>query len=249
MPFAINRGIQIYYEVEGDGPPLVLHHGFTSSLEIWKLLGYTDQLKKYFKLIMLDSRGHGKSGKPLNVDAYSMSNRVRDIVTILDDLKIEKTHYFGYSMGGWIGFGMARHAIERVKSFVIGAAHPYPDHSWEHFRNITGEDQEGFIVALEAVLEEQISSEVRPLILDNNLEALVAAAQNRPSLESVLPQIKNPCMLFVGEGDSRCNAVRDCATQLDDVKFVSFPQLTHVDCFLRSDLVSPLVINFLLTPP
>jgi len=71
MPFANNRGIKIHYEIEGDGPPLVLHHGFTSSIERWKLLGYTDQLKKYFKLIMLDSRGHGKSEKPIDVDAYT----------------------------------------------------------------------------------------------------------------------------------------------------------------------------------
>jgi len=249
MPYANNRGIKIHYEVEGDGPPLVLHHGFTSSLEIWKLLGYTDLLKKYFKLIMLDSRGHGKSDKPLDVDAYSMFNRVNDIVTILDELEIKKTHFIGYSMGGWIGFGMAQYAIERVNSFIIGAAHPYADHRWESFRDVTGEDQEGFIVALERVLEEQISSEVRPLILDNNLEALVAVAQNRPSLESVLPQLKNPCMFFVGEEDSRCKAVHDCAAQLDDAKLFSFQKLTHVDCFFRSDLISPLVKNFLLTTP
>lgn len=247
MPFVNNRGLKIYYEVEGEGSPIVLHHGFTSSLEIWKLLGYTDSLKKDFKLIMLDSRGHGRSEKPLDVDAYSILNRVKDITTILDELEIKKAHYFGYSMGGWVGFGMAHYALERVKSFVIGAAHPYPDNSWESFRDVTGKDQEDFIVALETVLEERISSEVRPLILDNNLEALVALAQNRPSLESVLPQLRNPCMLFVGEGDSRCQAVRACAAQLYDATFVSFPKLTHVDCFFRSDLVLPLVKDFLLS--
>ena len=195
---------------------------------------------------MLDSRGHGTSDKPLDVGAYSMVNRVNDVITILDDLKINSAHFFGYSMGGWIGFGMAQNAIERVDSFVIGAAHPYPDYSWENFKHVTANDHDSFIVALEKVLEEQISSEVRQLILDNNLEALVAAARNRPSLESALPKMKNPCLLFVGEEDSRCKAVYDCATQLDDAKFVSFPSLTHVDCFLRSDLVSPLVADFLI---
>jgi len=45
MPYADNNGVRIHYQVEGDGPPLVLQHGFTSSLRRWYLYGYVDALK------------------------------------------------------------------------------------------------------------------------------------------------------------------------------------------------------------
>lgn len=246
MPIVDNKGTRIRFEIEGDGPPLVLHHGFTSRLEIWQQLGYTKHLRTNFTLIMFDSRGHGESDKPHDVEAYTMSNRVGDVVTILNELGIDRAHFFGYSMGGWVGFGMARYASEYVDSFVIGAAHPYPDQNWESFSQVNGNDGDGFIVALEKVIGEPVTPDVRPLIMDNDLQALIAAAKARPSLEDVLPTMEKPCLLFVGEADSRFKIVRECADHLQNVDFVSFPKLTHVDCFFRSDLVSPVVSNFLL---
>lgn len=246
MPFVVNQGVRIRYEIEGHGPPLVLHHGFTGRLEMWQQLGYTEHFRQSFKLIMLDSRGHGESDKPHDVTAYALPNRVGDVVAILDELRIDEAHFFGYSMGGWIGFGMVRYALERLNSLVIGGAHPYPDPSWEVFSKVTGEDTEEFLAALETVIEGQVPAELRPLVLENDLQALVAGAQERPSLEDVLARMKMPCLFFVGEADSRFEAVRGCAAQVPTANFVSFPELTHVGCFLRSDLVSPAVSKFLV---
>lgn len=245
MSFVVNQNIRIRYEIEGHGPPLVLHHGFTGRLEMWQQLGYIDHLRQSFKLIMLDSRGHGESDKPHDVAAYALPNRVGDVVAILDELGIDKAHFFGYSMGGWIGFGMVQYALERVSSLVIGGAHPYRDRSWEVFSKVTGEDAKEFMVALETVIEEQVPAEVRPLVLENDLQALVAAAQEHPSLGDVLAKIKMPCLFLVGEADSRFEAVRDCAAQVPTASFISFPELTHFGCFLRSDLLSPAISKFL----
>ena len=63
MPYAKNQGVNIHYEVEGSGPPIVLQHSFTSSLNRWRECGYVDALSADFKLILIDARGHGKSGK------------------------------------------------------------------------------------------------------------------------------------------------------------------------------------------
>ncbi|MDP6798348.1 MAG: alpha/beta hydrolase [SAR202 cluster bacterium] len=61
MPFADNEGTRIHYHVEGSGPPLVLQHGLTSSLENWYAYGYVEPLKAAHQLILIDVRGHGKS--------------------------------------------------------------------------------------------------------------------------------------------------------------------------------------------
>jgi pimeloyl-ACP methyl ester carboxylesterase len=64
MPYVGNQGIRIHYKVEGQGPPLVLQHGSTSSLQAWYQNGYVEPLKPHYQPILVDARGHGASDKP-----------------------------------------------------------------------------------------------------------------------------------------------------------------------------------------
>src|SRR4051794_25832175 len=105
MPYASNQGTRIHYEVEGVGPPLVLHHGTFGSGEQWRDFGYVEALKRDYQLILIDARGHGASDKPHDPAAYDLTLRVTDVTSVLDDFRVQQAHYFGYSMGGWIGFG------------------------------------------------------------------------------------------------------------------------------------------------
>ena len=109
MPFANNNGVKIYYEVEGQGPPLVLAHGISMGLNNWRRNGYTDALKKDFQLVLYDARGHGRSDKPHEPAAYGLLNMAEDVVAVLDDLGIGQAHYFGFSMGAKVGY-WARHS-------------------------------------------------------------------------------------------------------------------------------------------
>ena len=81
MPRVINDGISVHYRVEGDGPPLILQHGFTDSSETWYEMGYVDALKSNYHLILIDSRGHGQSDKPHDPSAYTPSRFASDIVS------------------------------------------------------------------------------------------------------------------------------------------------------------------------
>src|SRR4051812_9895736 len=75
MPYVTNDGVRIHYAVEGDGPPLLLHHGFTIDLTAWYAWGYVDALKEEYRLILIDARGHGASDKPHDPAAYEMDLR------------------------------------------------------------------------------------------------------------------------------------------------------------------------------
>ena len=78
MLFAENpeNGVRIHYEVEGDGPPLVLQHGTGGSLEHWRARGYLDCQRDRFRLLLIDPRGHRESDQPLEQEAYELRNRV-----------------------------------------------------------------------------------------------------------------------------------------------------------------------------
>jgi pimeloyl-ACP methyl ester carboxylesterase len=114
MPSANNHGVRIHYEVEGAGPPLILHHGTFMSGADWRDFGYTDALKHDHQLILMDARGHGASDKPHDPAAYEIVALVGDVTAVLDDLHIRRADFFGYSMGGWIGFGCAKHIARQL---------------------------------------------------------------------------------------------------------------------------------------
>jgi pimeloyl-ACP methyl ester carboxylesterase len=79
MPYVNNQGVRIHYEVEGQGPPLVLLPGFTRDLKTWRLYGYVTALKGDYQLILLDARGHGDSEKPHDPQAYNLELMTSDV--------------------------------------------------------------------------------------------------------------------------------------------------------------------------
>jgi alpha/beta hydrolase fold len=99
MPYVTNEGIRIHCEVDGDGPPLVLQHGFTQKVKSWELAGYVDALKPYYRLIRVGARGHGDSDKPHAPTAYTLPKHVTDVVAVLDVLNLRTGHFWGYSRG------------------------------------------------------------------------------------------------------------------------------------------------------
>jgi len=115
-----NNGINIYYEIEGSGPDVVLIHGFAANLEHnWKRTNWIDTLKDENRVILMDCRGHGKSDKPMDPALYG-NKMIDDVVKLMDHLNIDKANIFGYSMGSRIAFKMLLDFPDRVKSAILG---------------------------------------------------------------------------------------------------------------------------------
>lgn len=247
MPYAINQGIRIHYQVEGEGPPLVLQHGLFWSMKGWSRVGYVDALRTNYRLILIDARGHGASDKPHDGAAYSLPQHVGDIIAVLDALDLPKAHFWGYSMGGLFGFGMAKYAAERVNSLIIGGAHPYGRRLPAASRP-DGTDPEAFVGAFlqrMGLNRAALSPAEEAEWFDNDFLALAAALLDWPSLEDVLPAMTMPCLLYAGELDGGFPQVEACVEQLPRGSFVSFPGVNHPEAFYRADLVLPHAIKFL----
>ena len=236
-----------HYQVEGEGPPLVLQHGFTQKIKRWYMAGYVDALKPHYQLILVDARGHGASDKPYVSDAYTLPLYVGDIVAVLDALHLSKVHFWGYSLGGLIGFGMAKYAPARVHSLIIGSVHPYSRQLPASSR-LDGTDPEAFAAAFLDRLglnPATLPADIREELLANDFQALAAAQQDRPSLEEILPTMTMPCLLYIGEADRSFSQVQTCTKHMPNVTFVSFPGLNHSEAFYRADVVLSHITTFL----
>lgn len=242
MSYAYNQGIRIHYQVIGDGPPLVLQHGFSASIMDWYEFGYVEKLSEEYRLILIDARGHGASDKPHESDAYTLELFVSDIAVVLADLQIKKTNYMGYSMGGWIGFGMAKYAPERLNSLIIGGAQPY-GLNFEGVRELLSNGLNGWMAVVEGW--GIYSGDALARMWKNDAKALLALIQDRLDMANILPSISMPCLIYAGSGDNQFDRIERCAKELSNATFVSLPGLDHIGIIPRSDLVIPNIIKFL----
>jgi pimeloyl-ACP methyl ester carboxylesterase len=252
MPRVDNQGVSIHYRVEGDGPPVVIGHGITDSSETWYERGYVAALQAKYRLVFIDTRGHGQSDKPHDPSSYALEKCASDVVAVLDDLGMKTAAYWGYSMGGRIGYALARHALDRVTCFVVGGAaasgaSPYPADSGKEPPLITG-----LRAGPEAVIkiwgEEWVTPALRKRLLANDTAALIACAQRPQTTEKysdVVGKITAPTFVYAGSADPVHDAARQGASEISGAQFVSLPGLNHPAANLRSDLVLPHVEPFL----
>lgn len=107
--------IELDYEDHGNGKVLLLLHGLGSTKKDWD--SQVPFFSKKYRVIALDLRGHGDSSKPK--DAYGVGLMTEDVKTFLDQLKIKKATFIGFSMGGAVAFQMAASYPEYVDKLVI----------------------------------------------------------------------------------------------------------------------------------
>jgi pimeloyl-ACP methyl ester carboxylesterase len=119
--FADFGGVKILYIDRGQGEPIVLLHGGTSSLESWVEAGVVADLQKNFRVIAFDARGSGKSDKPRDPKAYGRQQAL-DVPRLLDHLKLGRAHIAGHSLGGSTVAQLLTLHPERFLTATLGAS-------------------------------------------------------------------------------------------------------------------------------
>lgn len=118
MPFEKINGINIYYEVHGEGEPVIFGNGIFSNT-----LGWVNQLPEFskkYQVILYDMRGQGQSDKPNS--KYSFELHAKDQKALLNELGISKVHHVGISYGAELGLVFTLRYPEMVKSLVVCSA-------------------------------------------------------------------------------------------------------------------------------
>ncbi len=115
-------GFPIHYTDEGSGEAVILVHGLGANADLnWRRAGITDLLTKRYRVVALDIRGHGLSGKSHDPKDYGVAMS-RDVIRLMDHLKIERAHLAGYSLGGFIALKCVAEHPERIISVAYCAS-------------------------------------------------------------------------------------------------------------------------------
>src|SRR5437868_10742896 len=228
----LNRnGVNIYYEVHGSGPALILSHGYSATSQMWK--GQIEPLSKKHTLILWDMRGHGQSDYPADQSAYSEEHTVGDIAALLDQAGAKKAIVGGLSLGGYMSLAFYRRHPERVRSLLIidtGPGFKKDDarEAWNKRAHETGDrfEREGLAV-LKSLSRERSS------VSHRDASGLARAArgmltQRDARVIELLPDIKVPSLIVVGADDAPFLAASDyMAAKIPGASKVVIPAAGH----------------------
>ncbi|MDR3513165.1 MAG: alpha/beta fold hydrolase [Caulobacteraceae bacterium] len=228
----LNRdGVELYYEVHGEGPVILLSHGYSATSEMWR--GQVEALSRGHRLVVWDMRGHGRSDYPQDPAAYSEAATLADMAALLDAVGAETAIVGGLSLGGYMSLAFNRVHPERVRGLLIidtgpGYRNDEAREGWNRNALATAEryEREG-LARLAAGSPEMRMSRHR------NAEGLAKAArgmltQRDPNVLNALPAIKVPTLVLVGADDTPFLAASDyMAAKIPGAVKVVIPNAGH----------------------
>src|SRR5438128_1960971 len=249
MPKLNRDGVNIHYDIFGNGPPLLLTHGYSSTSAMWQ--GQIEALSKHHTLILWDMRGHGQSDYPDDPAAYSEALTVGDMAALLDKAAASTAIVGGLSLGGYMSLAFVRAHPERVRALLIidtGPGFKKDDarDAWNKRAHETGErfDREGLGVL------KQMSAE-RASVSHRDASGLARAArgmltQRDASVMETLPGIKVPSLVVVGADDTPFLAASDyMAAKIPGAEKVVIPAAGHAANIDQPKAFNDAVLAFL----
>ena len=215
--FASFDGLEIAYDDEGTGSPVVLLHGFAADAAInWRAPGVIDALvADGRRVISYDARGHGRSGKPHEPSAYEHDAMVKDAVALLDHLELGPVDVAGYSMGALVTLRLLP-AEPRVRSAVLGGIGGSVAPSGAARTNIAqaleSDDPSTALAAAKAfrTFADSTGADLRALA------AIQRAAIMQTRID--LKDITAPCLVLVGDRDDLARDAQKLVDRLPGAK-------------------------------
>src|ERR1700733_3632599 len=217
----------------GDGPPVVLLHGLACGKRMW--FHQIRALRRRFRVIAYDLRGHGQTDAPQLATDYSAAHLVRDLVGVLDALKIPQAAIVGFSLGGGPALALAASKPERVSRLVLadvgaGADDPVKIEGMaRRWGTLIGQGEIDELVCdmlrsefykvyarRNARRREHMASLIRATPIDGlrfTLSEVLAKRKSLFRLTGVLKSVRAPTLVVVGQHDYNCTKAAKLMSQ------------------------------------
>jgi pimeloyl-ACP methyl ester carboxylesterase len=249
MTILTRDGVDIYYEIHGAGPVVLLTHGFSATSQMWR--GQIEPLAQRYKVIVWDMRGHGQSAYPADQSLYSEADTVADMNALLDVAKADRAIVGGLSLGGYMSLAYNLKHPERVAALLIidtgpGFKSDGPREAWNAnaLKTAARFESEG-LASLQSRSAEMRTSRHR------SAEGLARAArgmltQRDARVINSLPDIKVPSLVIVGAKDEPfLNAADYMAAKIPRARKVVVPDAGHAANIDQPEAFNQAVMTFL----
>lgn len=243
--FFDSNGVRIHYIEQGTGVPIVLVHGMNGSIQGLITSGVMPNLAKDYRVIAMDNRGHGMSGKPHDPKQYG-TEMALDIVRLLDHLGISKAHIVGYSLGAGITSKLLTMHPERFLTATLGGGAGFfrwtasEDERFEKYATETEllgySPSQGIRLAppnAPKVTEEEIKTRSAAALANPNQDRFAIAAVMRSCRELVISpalatDVKVPTLGIAGSEDPLpLGQIQDLKKLRPDLKLVIIDGAIH----------------------
>ena len=248
------NGLHIYYEEQGQGPPLLLIHGGILTADSWQ--PYRAAFAEHFRVIMPDSRGHGRTANPGGDLSFALL--AENVVALIQALGLEKPLIFGYSDGGQVALEIGMRYPDLPQALVVGGAYvELTEGSREWVRSILGDaaSPEVDIERFErenprfaaGLAEDHGPAGWQPLL--RQIKPMWNAALNYTAAD--FARVTAPTLVLVGDRDGFV-PVEDGVKMyrlLPHAEFAAIPGADHTDFIFapaKIALFQPLILDFLL---
>lgn len=255
MPVLERDGFEIYYEVHGEGPALLLTHGYSATSQMWS--ANVDALSKNYTVITWDMRGHGKSASPKNDLAYSEALTTADMAGLLVHLGYETAVVGGLSLGGYMSLAFYVDFPEMVDALLIidtgpGFKKDTARNGWNRMAIARAEAIESELAnelespdALEGQAAEQVLATHKD-VLGLAYAARFMLTQNTARVIESLPSIAVPSIVVVGSDDEPFLIASDyMALKIPNAEKVMIPEAGHVANIDQPELFNQAILGFL----
>lgn len=243
--FAELRGARIRYVDEGDGPPVVLVHGFASSLNSWDAVRPV-LLDRGYRVIALDLKGFGWSGRPPG--DYSPEEQARIVLDLMDRLGVERAALVGHSWGASVVLSTALAAPDRVSRIALYDAYVYEEQlpTLFHWAKVDGVGEVLFAAFYDERPADKMSNAFYdPLVIDQEQVDAVVAALDRPGTRAAAlaavrgmdfdelgpryREVEQPVLLLWGREDAvtPVGYAERLVTELPDATLRVYPRCGH----------------------
>jgi pimeloyl-ACP methyl ester carboxylesterase len=255
--YASVNGLEMYYEIHGEGEPLVVLHGAYMNIP---LMGdFISRLVETRQVIAVELQGHGRTAD-IPDRPFSYEQLADDVDTLMEELGVEQADIFGYSMGGSTALQLAVRHPERVRKLIVASA-----------AYNTGAYHPGFFEMVETITPELFAGsppETEYLRLAPNPENFPLLVEKLVQLErdtedwpaEDIQGIESPTLIILGDSDAmmqehgvdmfrlRGGGVNGDLTGLPNAQLAVLPATTHLGVLFRADWIIPMMTEFLDAP-